>query len=164
FRHYPFTIILKEEVSQLEIQPLRLKIDPGSKTTGLAIVNDATGEVVWAAELTHRGTAIKARLDARRALRRNRRARKTRHRAPRSRHGSDRVSNLCIACAPCNQAKGNRTAAEFGHPQVQAKAKMPLKDAAAVNATRWALFRRLSGRTLPLEVGTGGRTKFNRTT
>ena len=74
FRHYPFTILLKEEVQKPEIKPLRLKIDPGSKTTGLAFVNDATGEVVWAAELTHRGTAIKARLDARRALRRGRRA------------------------------------------------------------------------------------------
>ena len=32
-----------------------MKIDPGSKTTGLAVVNDATGRVVWAAELAHRG-------------------------------------------------------------------------------------------------------------
>jgi hypothetical protein len=83
FRHYPFTIILKEEVQKPDIAPLRLKIDPGSKTTGLAIVNEATGEVVWAAELTHRGTAIQARLEVRRALRRSRRHRKTRHRAPR---------------------------------------------------------------------------------
>ena len=62
FRHYPFTIIMKEEMQQPEIEPLRLKIDPGSKATGLAVVNDATGEVMWAAELAHRGQAIKARL------------------------------------------------------------------------------------------------------
>jgi hypothetical protein len=73
------------------------------------------------------------------------------------------VSNLCIACRSCNQTKGNRTAAEFGHPEVHARAKAPLKDAAAVNVTRWALFRRLGGLGLPLEVGTGGRTTFNRT-
>jgi hypothetical protein len=73
------------------------------------------------------------------------------------------VSNLCVACETCNQAKSNRTAAEFGHPEVQARAKAPLKDAAAVNTTRGALFRRLGGLGLPLEAGTGGRTKFNRT-
>src|ERR671935_214492 len=33
FRHYPFTIIMTEEVQQPEIEPLRLKIDPGSKAT-----------------------------------------------------------------------------------------------------------------------------------
>jgi hypothetical protein len=85
------------------------------------------------------------------------------HIVPSSRGGSDRVSNLCLACGSCNQTKGNRTAAEFGHPAVQARAKAPLKDAAAVNATRWALFRALSGLGLPLEAGTGGRTTFNRT-
>jgi hypothetical protein len=39
--------------------------------------------VVFAAELTHRGQAIKKRLDARRAARRSRRNRKTRYRKPR---------------------------------------------------------------------------------
>jgi hypothetical protein len=48
------------------------------------------------------------------------------------------VSNLTIACKPCNDAKGKMTAAEFGHPEVQAQAYAPLRDAAAVNATRWA--------------------------
>jgi hypothetical protein len=33
-----------------------------------------------------------------------------------------------------------------------------------VNATRWALYRRLVAMGLPLETGTGGRTKWNRTT
>jgi hypothetical protein len=36
-------------------------------------------------------------------------------------------------------------------------------DAAAVNASRWALWRRLAALGLPLETGTGGRTKWNRT-
>jgi hypothetical protein len=82
---------------------------------------------------------------------------------PRSRHGSNRVSNLTLACEPCNLRKGARTAAEFGFPELEVLAKQPLCDAAAVNTTRWALFQRLNTLGLPLEVGTGGRTKWNRT-
>jgi hypothetical protein len=85
------------------------------------------------------------------------------HIVPQVRHGSNRVSNLTIACKPCNDAKGARTAAEFGHPEIQAQAQQPLRDAAAVNVTRWALFHRLAALGLPLEPGTGGRTKWNRT-
>lgn len=46
---------------------------------------------------------------------------------------------------------------------IKSKAKAPLKDAAAVNSTRWILFRALKDTGLPVETGTGGRTKFNRT-
>ena len=84
------------------------------------------------------------------------------HITPKARGGSNRVSNLAIACNPCNIRKGTQTAAEFGHPEIQAKARKPLKDTAAVNATRWALWRELEATGLPVEVGTGGRTKFNR--
>src|SRR5450631_313852 len=82
-KRYPFTIILKVEVQEPPREPLRIKLDPGSHTTGIALVNDATGEVVFAAELTHRGQAIKKSLDSRRGVRRSRRARHTRYRAPR---------------------------------------------------------------------------------
>ena len=263
FRRYPFTIIRKAAGSAAPPQLLRVKIDPGSKTTGLAPINDQTGEVLWAGELAHRGGAIGHALLARRARRRSRRTRKTRHRAPRfcnrrrpegwlapslesrvtnvvtwvarlgrvapiaaislevvrfdtqalqnpqisgveyqqgellgyevrayllekwgracaycgtrnvplqvehivprARGGSDRVSNLTLACAPCNECKGSQTAAEFGFPLIQAQAKAPLQDAAAVNATRRALYRRLLTRGLPVETGTGGRTQWNRT-
>jgi 5-methylcytosine-specific restriction endonuclease McrA len=269
FRRYPFAIILKKEVESPAVEPLRLKIDPGSKTTGLAIVNDASGEVVWSAELTHRGEPIKAALDARRAVRRSRRLRKTRYRKPRflnrrrpkrwlppslvsrvanvetwahrltrfcfiaaisqelarfdtqamqnpeisgvqyqqgtpqgyefreyllekwgrkcaycgaqnvplqiehitaqARGGTDRASNLTLSCEPCNTAKGARGVRDFLKDKpdvlerVLAHAKTPLKDAAAVNATRWELCRRLQRLGLPLECSTGGRTKFNRT-
>lgn len=37
-----------------------------------------------------------------------------------------------------------------------------MKDAAAVNATRWALWRSLSDTGLPVECGSGGKTKWNR--
>lgn len=240
----------------------RLKIDPGSRTTGIAIVNDDTGEIEFAAELRHRGQQIKSSLDKRRAIRRGRRNRKTRYRKPRfnnrtrpngwlapsllsraynietwvnrlrrlcpinaismelvcfdmqamenpeingveyqqgelwgyevkeyllekfnrkcaycdveniplqvehivpkMRGGSNRVNNLTIACQSCNQKKGKQTAAEFGFPQIQTKAKQPLKDAASVNTTRWAIYRHLQLTRLPIEVGTGGQTKFNR--
>ena len=262
YKRYPFTIILKAAVPDAEIQPLRLKIDPGSRTTGLAIVNDDTGDVLFAAELNHRGQQIKKSMDSRRAIRRGRRSRKTRYRKPRfdnrarpkgwlppslrsrvenvetwvrrlrnlcpisaislevvkfdtqamqnpeisgveyqqgelfgyevreyllekfgrkcvycgkenvplqiehirpkSRGGTSRISNLTLACEACNQKKGNKTAEEFGHPEVQEQAKKPLKDAAAVNTTRWALYRRVKETGLPIEIGTGGRTKYNR--
>jgi hypothetical protein len=85
------------------------------------------------------------------------------HLTPRARGGSDRINNLALACQSCNQRKGNRTAAEFGFPQLMAQARQPLKDAAAVNTTRWALYGRLVATGLPVEAGTGGRTKYNRT-
>jgi 5-methylcytosine-specific restriction endonuclease McrA len=263
FRQYPFTIILKERLlDDSTVHDHRLKLDPGSKTTGIAIIQEGTDRVVFAAELTHRGQAICAALLARRAIRRNRRARHTRYRkarflnrtrpkgwlapslahrvqttetwvrrlrkvcpittismelvrfdmqlmqnaeitgvtyqqgelagyevreyllekwqrtcaycgkkdvplqiehlTPRARGGSNRVSNLTLACEPCNQTKGAQTAAEFGHPELHAKAKAPLNHAAAVNATRWTLFERLRQTELPIETGSGGRTKYNR--
>ncbi len=58
YRRFPFTIMLKRAVEQPALHLLRIKVDPGSKTTGIALVNDVSGEVVWAAELTHRGEQI----------------------------------------------------------------------------------------------------------
>ncbi|GAA0964340.1 hypothetical protein GCM10009555_001270 [Acrocarpospora macrocephala] len=90
------------------------------------------------------------------------------HIRPRSRGGSDRVSNLTLACVPCNQAKDNLPVQEFlaGKPdalaRVEAQAKAPLRDAAAVNATRWALWHALTATALPVHTGSGGRTKWNR--
>ena len=87
---------------------------------------------------------------------------------PRSKGGSDRVSNLTMACHSCNQAKGNGDIRDFlsGQPDVLSRllrqAKSPLKDAAAVNSTRWALFKALKATGLPVTTGTGGQTKFNR--
>ena len=91
------------------------------------------------------------------------------HIHPRSRGGSDRISNLTLACRPCNEKKGTRPIEEFlaKKPEhlskILARAKAPLKDAAAVNATRWVLFGQLKATGLPVEIASGGRTKFNRT-
>jgi 5-methylcytosine-specific restriction endonuclease McrA len=268
-RRYPFTIVLKSAVESPHVEPLRVKLDPGSKVTGLAIVNDVSGEVVFAAELTHRGQAIKKALDGRRAVRRSRRLRKTRYRQarfahrrkpqgwlppslesrianmltwvnrlrrccpiaaismelvkfdlqklehseisgveyqqgtlagyevreyllekwgrqcaycgvkdvplqiehirPRAKLGTDRISNLTLACEPCNSKKGTQDMQVFlaNKPavlkRILAQAKAPLNHAAAVNSTRWSLFERLQAVGVPIECGSGGLTKFNRT-
>ena len=262
WRRYPFTLILRNARPDAVVQPLRLKIDPGSRTSGLAVTNDMTGEVVWAAELTHRGEQVHAAIQKRAAVRRGRRQRHTRYRKPRflnrrrargwlppslisrvrnvetwvarlrrwcpigalsyeaarfdtqalqdpeikgtayqhgtlagyeikeylllkwghqcayckqkgtplqvehivpkMRGGSQRVTNLTLACENCNQKKDNRTAQEFGFPHLQEQAQHPLKDAAALNSTRWALYERLKSTGLPIETSTGGRTKWNR--
>lgn len=81
-RRYPFTIILKEERPEVASTPVTVKIDPGSKVTGMALV-DQRGKVLFAAELEHRGQKIKSRIEARKAARKSRRSRKTRYRKAR---------------------------------------------------------------------------------
>ncbi|MCO4320365.1 RNA-guided endonuclease IscB [Aliidiomarina quisquiliarum] len=84
FRRYPFTIILKDRAGG-DTQPLSLNVDPGSKTTGVALVAEyQRGQcAAWALHIGHRGQQIKSVLDGRRGIRRSRRNRKTRCRAPR---------------------------------------------------------------------------------
>jgi 5-methylcytosine-specific restriction endonuclease McrA len=280
-RLVPFTIrLIDREQEDCALQPVRLKLDPGSKTTGVALVRESqevdvdTGEVqrsahvLFLAELVHRGHAIRDALRQRAAFRRRRRGANLRHRQPRfdnrtrrngwlppslqhrvdtimswvrrlchwvpvselsqelvrfdtqalqnpeisgieyqqgelqgyevreyllekwgrkcaycgaenvpleidhihprSKGGSDRVSNLTLACRPCNQRKGNLPVEHFlaKHPErirkILAQAKAPLRDAAAVNSTRWALYQRLKAMSLDVEVASGGRTKYNR--
>ena len=96
------------------------------------------------------------------------------HIQARSHGGSYRVSNLVLACVPCNQSKGNldlcvwlgsRLSFKKATEQTEkilARAGSPLKDAAAVNSTRWALYHALQVTELPVSVGTGGRMKWNR--
>jgi 5-methylcytosine-specific restriction endonuclease McrA len=267
FRRFPFTIILKESKPYIPTQPIELKIDPGSKTTGIALVQN--NKVIWGGELQHRGSQISDSLLTRSAIRRSRRNRHTRYRQarflnrtrpscwlapslqhrvdttltwlnklikfapiaeifqelvrfdlqqlenpeisgieyqsgellgyeireyllnkwnrkcaycsaeniplqvehikPKAKGGSDRISNLCLACEKCNQKKGTQNIEKFlaKKPEllksILSQAKRPLKDAAAVNSTRWALFGRLKQTGLTVMTGSGGLTKFNRT-
>lgn len=267
FRRYPFTLIMNRVVENIVTYPLTLKIDPGSKTTGISLVTNRD-EAIWGMELEHRGQSIKDALESRRTVRRGRRQRNTRYRqarflnrrrakgwlAPSLMHrvltiqtwvkrlcklasiaeikqelvrfdmqqmenpeisgteyqqgtlagyevreyllekwgrkcaycskegvplqiehiqarangGTDRISNLCLACEKCNQKKGTQDLKDFlkGKPDLASRilkqAKAPLKDAAAVNATRMKLFETLKATGLPVNTGTGGQTKYNR--
>ena len=275
----PFTIrLIDRDAATSSFQPLALKIDPGSKTTGIAIArvsqdpaNGETHHAVSLIGLQHRGSAIRDSLTQRAAFRRRRRTANLRYRparfdnrtkpkgwlAPSLRHrvetttswarrllrlapitsiamelvrfdthalsdpaavaaggaayqqgtlqgyeireyllekwgrhcaycakqgvplqiehivpiargGSNRISNLTLACEPCNKQKGAQPIQAFlAHKpallaRILARAKMPLLDAAAMNSTRWALHRSLKAFGLPITCGSGGRTKWNR--
>ena len=73
------------------------------------------------------------------------------HIRARANGGTDRASNLTLACTPCNIKKGTQDIGVFlaGSPDLLAKilaqAKASLKDTAAVNATRWKLYERPQG-------------------
>lgn len=270
-RRYPFTIrLVDRRVEDSAFQPVRIKLDPGSRTTGIALVregDDGTAAVLVLAELHHRGKQISERLTARRSMRRRRRGKlryrparflnrakpkgwlapslqhrvntimswierlrrsspvigiaselvrfdmqllenpeisgvgyqqgelcgyelreyllekwgracaycgcadvplQIEHIHPKSRGGTNRASNLTLACEACNTKKGAQPVEQFlaGEPSVlariKAQAKRPLKDAAAVNATRWALVNALKATGLPVETASGGKTKWNR--
>ncbi len=258
-KQFPFTIRLKELKESNNQSEYRLKIDPGSRHTGLAILNN--NKVVWTGQIHHR-TNIKSNMDDRRMYRRNRRTRNLRYRKPRfnnrkrsdnwmppslqsrvqnieswvhrliklcpltdisyenvkfdtqlmqnpeidgiqyqqgelqgyevreyllekwnrtcvycgakdvplevehiipkSRGGSNRVSNLTISCKDCNRKKDTRTAEEFGFPDIQKQARKPLKDAGLLNSIKWKIYEVLVKTGLPVECGTGARTKMNR--
>jgi len=77
-RMMPFTIRLVDRLQDHSVvQPVRLKLDPGSQTTGMALVreeetvDDTTGEVLRKAtvlmllDLKHRGHAIRDALTGR---------------------------------------------------------------------------------------------------
>ena len=83
---YPFTIRLRDNSCVSKDRAYTVKIDPGSKHTGIAIVDDKD-QVVMLAEIEHRGHIIKKDLDSRRNARKSRRQRKTRYRPARFLNG-----------------------------------------------------------------------------
>lgn len=73
-RIYPFTIRLKQRVGG-DVQTVQVKLDPGSKTTGVALVVLLKDRIkaLHLFHLHHRGQAIKDALESRRSMRRRRR-------------------------------------------------------------------------------------------
>lgn len=86
------------------------------------------------------------------------------HIVPKSRGGSDRASNLTLACEPCNLRKGTRTAEEFGFPEIQKQARTPLKDAAHVSSLKTVVLQQLQSLFGPTHVAVtyGYETKYKR--
>ena len=90
------------------------------------------------------------------------------HVRPRFRGGTMSPDNLVLACHGCNQSKGNQPVEDFlaGEPErlkrIKSQLRSPLKATAVVNATRKKILSELFKTELPVEVATGGRTKFNR--
>ncbi len=93
----------------------------------------------------------------------------TEHIVPKSKGGTNRVSNLTIACRKCNQAKGSQDIKDFlsSRPdllnRILKHSDAPLKDATAVNASRWDLFNNLKTTNKLVLISSGGMTKYNRT-
>jgi len=90
-KHQPFTIRLKDRVGG-NVQPVRLGIDPGSRTTGLALARETPAEegnegprrhALWLGELEHRGGLIRKHLEQRRNYRKRRRGANLRYRPAR---------------------------------------------------------------------------------
>ncbi|MGH8000287.1 MAG: HNH endonuclease [Brasilonema sp.] len=83
--------------------------------------------------------------------------------------GSDRISNLTLACHDCNQAKGNQDIRDFLSDKpdllkrILEQIKRPLNHAAAVNSTRFAIVKMAKNLCDTVKCWTGGRTQFNRT-
>lgn len=82
YSYYPFSIILKDkDAREVEILPsFRIKIDPGSKYTGIAVVRSEDDAVVFFMQIEHRGEQIVKNLQTRSGVRRNRRQRETEYR------------------------------------------------------------------------------------
>lgn len=85
---YPFTIRLTDRTAEeSEVGGVVVKIDPGSKATGIIIARaDAAGTVhgLMGMEIRHRGQQVHLAMVSRAQFRRGRRSRNLRYRAPRS--------------------------------------------------------------------------------
>ena len=90
YRKYPCVAILtKRDVRDFKnTRSFRIKIDPGAKHTGIAVVCNETDEVMFFIQIEHRGEQVKSKLDTRRAVRRKRRNRETGYRRCKYRTGS----------------------------------------------------------------------------
>jgi hypothetical protein len=140
FRRFPFTIILKESKPDVITQPIELKIDPGSKTTGITLVQN--NKVIWGGELQHRGFQISDSLLTRRAIRRSRRSRHTRYRQARF---LNRTKSACWL-APSLQHRVDTMAigkGVIGRVVVQSATRLEIRVKGVRYGGRLSEFRRL---------------------
>lgn len=92
------------------------------------------------------------------------------HVRPRSQGGSNRITNLVLACLPCNKAKDNRSVESFlAHrpdrlAKILGQLKEPLRDAAAMNSTQARLMEALETLGRPVHAWPGRLTMANRLT
>lgn len=82
YRKFPCVAILtKADVRDFaDVRSYRIKIDPGAKHTGIAVVCNETDEAVFFMQVEHRGEQVKKNVDKRRSSRRNRKNRETGYR------------------------------------------------------------------------------------
>lgn len=83
------------------------------------------------------------------------------HVIPGSKGGTFTPDNLVASCHVCNQRKGNKTAEEFGYPEIQQKVKKSLKAAAHTQAGKNATLRGLA-EIAPVSLTYGYVTKLDR--
>ena len=76
--------------------------------------------------------------------------------------GTDRVSNLVIACHTCNHEKGPRNADQFGFPAIHKKAATfrAFRYSALTQSYKWALWQTLQTLGIPVEATFGYVTKY----
>lgn len=84
YRRYPFTIILRDRLGG-DTQPIDIKIDPGTRFTGVALVGwfKRGPRCIYGLHIKHRGVSVRQAMESRAELRRSRRSRKLRYRQPR---------------------------------------------------------------------------------
>ncbi len=158
-RLHPFAVRLRDRTGG-ETGPLDPGIDPGSRRTGLAPAGD-DGEVLFLAEIRHRGARIRTLVEQRAGYRRRRRSAGPRHRKERF---LDRRSGRRLPPSLLSRADGALSWTErFGRlRRVLADARAPLHDAAAASATRRVLFEGPRRTGLPVSGSSGGRTESGR--
>ncbi|MBQ7599215.1 MAG: RRXRR domain-containing protein [Clostridia bacterium] len=101
-RYFPTVIILMDRDARDydDLPTYRIKIDPGSVHTGIAIVCNETNRVMYSIRIEHRAEEITKLLQARNSSRRNRRNRETPYRRSKWKNGNRNKRPSKEGCLP----------------------------------------------------------------